>query len=53
MSASVLSVGQCSPDHHGIQSIIEHNFDAQLEAADSIGEALNLMSPPDVTTSSL
>ena len=25
MPALVLSVGQCSPDHHGIQSIIEHS----------------------------
>src|SRR5438105_491461 len=41
--ARVLDVGQCAPDHSGIASAIEQNFDAQVDAADSVGEALNLI----------
>ena len=43
ISANVLDVGQCAPDHHGIKSLIEQHFDAQVDAADGIGAALNLM----------
>jgi CheY-like chemotaxis protein len=41
--ARVLDVGQCAPDHYGIRDLIEQDFDARVDSADSIGEALNLM----------
>lgn len=41
--ARVLSVGQCAPDHYSIKMLIEHDFDAKVDAVSGIGEALNLM----------
>jgi CheY-like chemotaxis protein len=37
----VLDVGQCAADHGAIRSLIERNFDARVDAADDVREALD------------
>lgn len=39
---TVLSVGQCNPDHSRISAVFEQHFGARVETADSQAEAIRL-----------
>ena len=41
--ARVLDVGQCSPDHHAIRSMITDRFDAEVDRVSFVDEALDAM----------
>ncbi len=43
MKKRVLNVGHCGPDHRAIATMLEHHFAADVAAADSLAQTLEML----------